>query len=51
MKMVKIVKLLVLTLMNKYLEGYLLVVQGVPKKVGFTTCNSSSKSHFFWNTS
>ena len=34
MKMVKIVKLLVLTLMNKYLEGYLLVVQGVPKKSG-----------------
>ena len=24
-----------------------LKLQGVPKKVGFTTCNSSSKSHFF----
>ena len=22
-------------------------VQGVPKKMGFTTCNSSSKSQFF----
>ena len=25
----------------------LTMLQGVPKKVGFTTCNSSSKSHFF----
>ena len=31
---------LTFVLQNEYL-------QGVPKKVGFTTCNSSSKSHFF----
>ena len=30
-----------------YLYKY---VQGVPKKEGFTTCNSSSKSHFFGGT-
>ena len=32
---------------NKRSEPILLKLQGVPKKVGFTTCNSSSKSHFF----
>ena len=34
---------------HRLIRNILKLLQGVPKKVGFTTCNSSSKSHFFWD--